>query len=121
MLKRANRLRKRYQFNYVYKAGSHVSGKAVTVYATPSKTKNVKVGFAVTKKIGHAIKRNLFRRRLREIVRKQLPMLKQNYNIIVVAKEQIVQFDYKFIECEIINLLEKANLYKNEENFKSDN
>ena len=121
MLKRANRLRKRYQFNYVYKAGQHFSGKAVTIYATTSKTKCVKVGFAVTKKIGHAITRNLFRRRLREIVRKQLPNLKQNYNIIVVAREQIVQFDYKFIECEIISLLEKANLYKNEENFKSDN
>ncbi len=115
MLKRANRLKKRYQFNYVYKAGSHVSGKAVVIYFTTSKTKNIKVGFAVTKKIGHAVVRNLVKRRLREIVRKQLQFLKQNYNIIVVAKEHITNFDYKFVECEIISLLQKADLFKNEE------
>ena len=114
MLKKVNRLKKRYQFNYVYKTGEHFSGKAVTLYVTPSKTKYVKVGFAVTKKIGHAIKRNLFRRRLREIMRKQLPNLKQNYNIIVVARDQIVQYEFGFIEREVINLLTKANLYKDE-------
>ena len=114
MLKRANRLRKSYQFSYVYKAGSHFSGKAVTIYCTTSKTKSVKVGFAVTKKIGHAVERNLFRSRLREIMRKQLPNLKQNYNIIVVAKEQIVNFEFKFIESEIVNLLKKADLFKDE-------
>ena len=114
MLKKVNRVRKRYQFNYVYKAGEHFSGKAVVLYVTSSKTKSIKVGFAVTKKVGHAIKRNLFRRRLREIVRKQLPNLKQNYNIIVVAREQIEQFDFRYLENEIIGLLTKANLYKDE-------
>lgn len=114
MLKKANRLKKRYQFNYVYKAGEHFSGKAVVLYATTSKTKSIKVGFAVTKKIGHAVKRNLIKRRLREIVRKQLSNLKQNYNIIVVARDSIEQYDYSFLETEIISLLKKASLYKDE-------
>ena len=117
MLKKVNRLKKRYQFNYVYKAGEHFSGKTVVLYATTSKTKSIKVGFAVTKKIGHAIKRNLFRRRLREIMRKQLPNLKQNYNIIVVARDQIEQYSFEYIQNEIINLLTKANLYKDEKSF----
>ncbi len=117
MLKKVNRLKKRYQFNYVYKAGEHFSGKAVVLYATTSKTKSIKVGFAVTKKIGHAIKRNLFRRRLREIMRKQLPNLKQNYNIIVVARDQIEQYSFEYIQNEIISLLTKANLYKDEKSF----
>ena len=114
MLKKVNRLKKRYQYAYVYKAGEHFSGKSVVLYTTPSKTKCIKVGFAVTKKIGHAVKRNLFRRRLREIMRKQLPNLKQNYNIIVVAREQIVNFEFKFVENEIVNLLKKADLFKDE-------
>ena len=117
MLKKVNRWKKRYQFNYVYKAGEHFSGKTVVLYATTSKTKSIKVGFAVTKKIGHAIKRNLFRRRLREIMRKQLPNLKQNYNIIVVARDQIEQYSFEYIQNEIINLLTKANLYKDEKSF----
>lgn len=114
MLKRVNRLKKRYQFNYVYKAGEHFSGRAMVLYKTSSKTKDIKVGFAVTKKIGHATKRNLVRRRLREIVKKQLPNLKQNYNIIVVAKESITDFDFSYLEKEFVGLLEKADLFKDE-------
>ena len=117
MLNKNNRLKKRYQFAYVYRAGEHFSGKAVVLYVTPSKTKFIKVGFAVTKKIGKAVVRNLFRRRLREIVRKQLPNLKQNYNIIVVAREQIANYEFSFIENEIIGLLKKANLYDDEKSF----
>ena len=44
MLKKVNRLRKRYQFSYVYKAGEHFSGRAMVLYKTTSKTKDIKVG-----------------------------------------------------------------------------
>jgi len=114
MLKRINRLKKRYQFNYVYKAGEHFSSENCVLYTASSKTKNIKVGFAVTKKIGHAIVRNKIRRRLREILKKQLPNLKQNYNIIVVAKESIVDAPFDQLTIEIEKLLKKAALFEDE-------
>ena len=89
MLNRINRLKKRYQFNYVYKSGEHFSGEHMVLYVVSSKTKNIKVGLAVTKKVGHAVVRNKIRRRLREIIKKQVPNLKQNNNIIVVARDNI--------------------------------
>jgi len=116
MLKKINRLRKRYQYQYIYKSGTYISSKAVALHYTTSKTKNIKVGFAVTKKIGHAVVRNKIRRRLREILRKCLPNLKQNYNIIIVAKEQILDTDFNMLENQIVNLLKKANLIENDEN-----
>jgi ribonuclease P protein component len=115
MLKKNNRLKKRYQFNYVYKKGEHFGGRYVVLYTTPSKTKDIKVGFAVTKKIGHAYLRNLVRRRLREIVYIQIPLLKQNYNIILVAKEGIENVPFETIKKEVIYLLQKAQMF-NEEN-----
>ena len=115
MLKRVNRLKKRYQFNYVYKSGEHYSGEHIVLYTASSKTKNIKVGLAVTKKVGHAVVRNKIRRRLREIVRKQLPKLKQNYNIIIVAKENITEAGFEQLCFELNKLLKRANLF-NEEN-----
>ncbi len=115
MLNKNHRLRKKYQFAYVYKAGSFLSDKAVTLHYVSSKTKFAKVGFAVTKKIGHATERNLIRRRLREIMRKHLPNLKQNYNIIIVARESIFDFDFQSLEKQIFNLLKRANLLNNDE------
>lgn len=115
MLKRINRLKKRYQFNYVYKSGEHFSGEHMVLYTASSKTKNIKVGLAVTKKVGHAVVRNKVRRRLREIIQKQLPNLKQNYNIIIVARENITSASFDELSLEFNKLIKKANLIKNEE------
>ena len=115
MLKKINRLKKRYQFNYVYKSGEHYSHEHIVLYVSPSKTKSIKVGFAVTKKIGHAVVRNKIRRRLREIVKIQLPKLKQNYNIIVVAKENVSEASFDKLTLEFNKLLKKANLFYEED------
>ena len=116
MLKKINRLKKRYQFSYVYKYGEHVSGCYIVLYFTSSKTKAIKVGLAVTKKIGHAVVRNKIRRRLREVVKNQLPNLKQNYNIIVVAKDNITKAEFSELTSEFKKLTKKADLVKDEEN-----
>ena len=114
MLKRVNRLKKRYQFNYVYKSGEHFSSEHLVLYFVSSKTKSIKVGFAVTKKVGQAVVRNKIRRRLREIIQKQLPSLKQNFNIIVVAKESVAEASFEKLSLELIKLLKKANLFYEE-------
>ena len=115
MLNKVNRLKKRYQFNYIYKNGTHISSSAMVLYFLPSKTRSIKVGFAVTKKIGKATVRNLVKRRLREIVRNSLPNLKQNYNIIVVAKDNITNAKFDELANEFRKLTKKAELIKNEE------
>ena len=114
MLKRVNRLKKRYQFNYVYKSGEHFSGEHMVLYVASSKTKNIKVGLAVTKKVGHAVVRNKVRRRLREIIKKQVPILKQNNNIIVVARDNITEASFEKLSNEFLKLLKKANLINEE-------
>ena len=115
MLKRVNRLRKRYQFNYIYKSGSKFSGQSIVLFASASKTKAIKVGFAVSKKLGNAVTRNKIRRRLREIVFGQIPSLKQNYNIIVMARDDILKFSFSDIAADFDKLTQKAGL-KNEKN-----
>ena len=114
MLKRINRLKKRYQFNYVYKSGEHFSGEHMVLYVASSKTKNIKVGLAVTKKVGHAVVRNKVRRRLREIIKTQVPNLKQNNNIIVVARDNITEASFEKLSNEFLKLLKKANLINEE-------
>ena len=53
MLSKQYRLKKKYQFNYVYRVGKTVSSKSIVLYYSPSRNKNVKVGISVSKKIGH--------------------------------------------------------------------
>ena len=114
MLKKINRLKKRYQFNYVYRSGEHFSGEFIVLYIASSKTKNIKIGLAVTKKIGHAVVRNRIRRQLREIIKKQVPILKQNYNLIVVARDNITSASFEKLSIEFSKLIKKANLINEE-------
>ncbi len=110
MLNKVNRLKKQYQFNYVYKNGTHFASSALVLYVVTSRTKNIKVGFAVTKKIGKAVQRNHERRRLREVVQKYLPNLKQNYNIIVVARDSISNFSFDALCKQFVELSKKAEI-----------
>lgn len=115
MLSKVNRLKKRYQFNYIYKNGTHFTSSALVLYVATSRTKSIKVGFAVTKKLGKAVVRNTIKRRLREIVRNQLPNLKQNYNIIIVARENVANFSFEALSKQFLDLAIKADIVLKDE------
>ena len=122
MLSKQFRLKKKYQFNYVYRVGKSVGGKLMVLYYCPSKNVNVKVGISVSKKIGHAVVRNRSKRRIREAIYPYLSTLKPNFNVIVIAKNAIVDASFDAIKSELNYLLKKAKLKDvNEKSAKSDN
>lgn len=110
MLKREYRLRKKYMFNYCYKVGKIVHGKSALIYYTPSKNKNVKIGISVSKKLGTAVKRNRARRVIREAITPFLERINQNYNIIIVARENLLTYTFKEISHDISVMLKKAEI-----------
>ena len=121
MLSKQFRLKKKYQFNYVYRVGKSLGGKLMVIYYTPSKNTVIKVGISVNKKIGHAVVRNRTKRRIREAVYPNLTKLKTNFNLVIIAKNAIVDAPFNAIESELKYLLKKANLYENtEKSAKSD-
>ncbi len=110
MLKKNYRLRKKYQFNYVYKAGKVIRQPNLLLFYCSSKNKNVKVGLSVNKKVGGAVTRNRIKRLLREALRPQLEFLKPNYNIIIFAEPSIVDVSLSSISKQIDIALSKADL-----------
>ena len=55
-----------------------------------------------SRKVIEAVVRNRVRRQLREIIKKQVPVLKQNYNIIVVARENITTASFENLYSQIV-------------------
>lgn len=122
MLSKQFRLKKKYQFNYVYRVGKSVGGKLMFLYYCPSKNVNVKVGISVSKKLGHAVVRNRTKRRIREAIFPHLTTLKPNFNVVVIAKNAIVDASFNEIKNELNYLLKKAKIKdNNEKSAKSDN
>ncbi|MEG1706589.1 MAG: ribonuclease P protein component [Clostridia bacterium] len=80
-MKAQYRLKKSYQFNYVYKKGQSASDKNLVLLYCPLKN-NLKIGFSVSKKYGHAVARNRIRRQLRVCATLLLPRTKRGYTLV---------------------------------------
>ena len=105
--KEDHRLKKNSQFNYIYRKGERAVTKHFVLFIVKSKYPCYKIGFTISKKIGKAWKRNLLRRRLKEIIRlNQLTQSGKNY--ILQAREGAGDLDFNILESEVKTLFNKV-------------
>ena len=110
MFSKEYRLKKKYQFNYVYRVGRSVGSTNLVLYFSQSKNKNVKVGISVSKKLGHAVTRNLVKRRIRECVIPYLQKINPNFNVVFIAKTSAAEASFAELQKDVNYLLKKANI-----------
>ena len=115
MLPSINRLKGEHTFSKVYKQGRKLYSPYFLLFVLESPSINelpTKFGFVASKKVGKAVIRNRARRLLSEVVRLQLPDLKENFQIIVVASPKIIEADLEMLQSNMGQLLQKASIYK---------
>lgn len=105
--KNDHRLKKNSQFQYIYRKGERFSSNNFILYRVKSKFNNFKIGYSVSKKVGKAWKRNLLRRRLKEIIRLN-NLLEKGYNYILQTKIGAGELDYKEIERQVFLIFKKG-------------
>ncbi len=103
------RLRKNYQFNYVYKNGKSVNDKNLVIVFCHNKNGKPKIGFSVSKKYGKAVKRNKVKRRLKEIINKRYNFLNTKYNYIFLPRTLEKPATFAQLEKSADFLIEKIN------------
>lgn len=112
MLVKENRLTKRKEFGYIYKKGKSVYSKHLMLVYVPTKLKNIRVGFSVSKKVGKAHTRNLIKRRLRAIIQELLNKNKiKTNNYIFIANTGICDLTFLELKQQVEYLLKKDNLF----------
>ena len=102
-----NRLKKAKEIDLVFKTGTPIYSKSLTILYLESD--QTKVAYCVSKKHGKSVMRNRIKRLLRESFRKHIPFLNKNYKIVIIPK---VSSDYSFetFNKEIDCLLKKKGL-----------
>lgn len=107
-----HRLKKNRQFNFIYKKGEKYKTKNFNLFIIKSKFKTFKIGYSISKKEGKANKRNLLKRRVKEVVRlNKLP--RDYYNYVLQARLGACELEYKEIERQLINLFNQKKDYVN--------
>lgn len=112
MLKKENRLTKRKEFGYIYKNGKYAFNSYLTLMYVPTKLKNPRIGFSISKKTGKAWLRNKIKRQLRDVVRTLTETLNPSFNYVFVTKPEITTLNYNQIKDAVIDVLNKAKLTK---------
>ena len=108
-MKSIYRLKKNYQYNYVYKHASSVCDKNFVLLYCDSNAKQSKVGFSVSKKYGKAVKRNRVRRQLKAAVSTVMPNARECFNAVFIPRRHDA-YDYDEILTSVRHLFEKAGL-----------
>ena len=108
-MKKENRIKKRKEFNYIFKNGEVYSSKFVNLLVTSSWLNKYKVGFSSGKKVGNAVTRNKVKRRIKEAVYASRDLLKVKTNYIFVAKSNSSEASFDEIKSCVEYLLTKLN------------
>lgn len=100
---------------YVYKNGQAIRSHLVTVkYVTNPHREHSRFAVVVSKKVHkRAVGRNRIRRRIYEIIRRELPHMAPAHDVVVmVFSSEVINMPYDDLAETVRNLFQQAGLYK---------
>jgi ribonuclease P protein component len=112
MLRKKYCLKKKKDFERVFKQGKGFRQDFLFLKTLKNDLENSRIGIVVSKKVSSkATERNLIKRRLREIIRKKLPEMNNNEDIIIITQKGInKKTSFENIEQVVDKLLLKAKI-----------
>jgi len=80
------------------------------LYCAPNELPVSRFGISVSRRIGSAVVRNRTKRRLREILRPLCEQVSGGYDVILIARNGIVDAEHAVVEQAVRQLLLKAGI-----------
>ena len=111
MLPRHQRLRANREFQRVYRSGRSWAHPLLAMHVLPQ-PEGKRVGVSVSKKVGKAVERNRVRRRAREAVRSLLPIWREGFDLILVARAPAAEASYHELRAALEELSSRARLVR---------
>ena len=105
-------IKKNNDYKSVYNCNNSISDYNLVLFIKKNNYNYNRFGFTAAKKIKKAVHRNVIRRRLKEIVRANEYNLKVGYDIVLMARVNAVESDYKSLKSSFIKLMKRKNLFK---------
>jgi ribonuclease P protein component len=109
-LRRQHRLRAQADFQRVRREGQSWAHPLAVLWACRNELEHSRFGFSAGRSVGGAVARNRAKRRLREIVRRELPQIAAGWDIIFTARAATVGAEFDAIALAVRELLRRAGL-----------
>ncbi len=102
------RLRTQFEFDAVYNGDAFAADDVLVIKAIRSRTDVTRLGLSVGKKVGNAVVRNHWKRRIREAFRKQQAELPKGLDLVIRPKRG-AKADYAAIHRSICRLAQRLD------------
>lgn len=117
-LKRHQTMKRAREFAMVRAQGSSAAGRFLVLATLPlpgegAGTRESRFGIITTKRLGHAVVRNLLRRRLREILRAHGEPLKIGHYVVLIPRHTAATAAYTELEKDFLRLLKRKHFTSN--------
>lgn len=97
------RIRRRRDFERIYKQGLKRNGRFMTVFVLPSGLDVARLGIAATRKIGGAAARNRAKRLSREMFRRRKPG--PGTDVVIIPRREFLSAEFASLERDYAALL----------------
>ena len=102
MLASENRLRKKSDITRVFEKGRSAAGNFIFLRFAKNDLSINRFAFVVSSKVSpKSVLRNKVKRRLREIIKKIIPEMRQGFDFVIIAKPGIINKKFENIQKEI--------------------
>ncbi len=111
MLNKINRLKKRKEFNFIYKKGEIAHSNSFFVHFVKAYRPYPQIGISVSKQVGNSVVRSRVKRIISEACRLNIDKFAVK-NYVITARESAKDKTSIEIEQELIHLLKKNKLFR---------
>ncbi len=111
-------LKQNHEFRRLYHKGKSAVSPFFAIYCRKTGRPESRLGITTGVKLGHAVKRNFVRRRIRELYRTNESKFLPGYDIVVVARTRAIFGRYAELERSFLHLMKKLGLTLREEDRK---
>lgn len=105
-------IKKNTEYKSVYNCNDSISDYNLVLFVKKNNLGYNRFGFTQAKKIKKAVSRNFIRRRLKEIVRLSENNFKEGYDIVIMARVNAAESDYRSLEKSFNKLMKRKKLLK---------
>ena len=103
-------LKQNHEFRRLYHKGKSAVSPYFAIYCRRTGRPESRLGITTGVKLGHAVKRNFVRRRIRELYRTNEHKFSPGYDIVVVARTRAIFGRYAELERSFLQLMKKLGI-----------
>ena len=112
-MKRKYRLKRSADFKRVRRLGKSYAHPLIVLIALPNELDQPRFAVAAGRSVGKAVQRNRAKRLIRAALHPLITSITPGWDILLIARQPIINTTFQDIEQSLLNLLHRAHLISN--------